>query len=105
MKKQAKKMKAIIRASAPTTYQLNSLTAFGMGFSNSKSGGHSAEREFDSADEAKDYLRERAEIYNSEDPEGSEERLNDMYDDIERGSLTIDAVTAYIEEIEETEDA
>ena len=69
-----------------------------MGFTNNKFGGHSAEREFDSEDEAKAYLRERAEIYNSEDPEGSEERLNDMYDDIERGSLTLDAVTAYIEE-------
>lgn len=55
---------------------------------------------FDSEDEAKEYLTKRADKYNDEDPNGREERLVDMYADIQNGCLTIDAVTAHIEEVE-----
>lgn len=96
-------MKTVIKATAPTVYQLNSLTAFGMGYKKNMSGSLSASKEFDSEEEAKDYLRSRADKYNDEDPNGSEERLADMYADIEHGCLTLDAVTARTEEMEENE--
>jgi len=61
-------------------------------------GSYSAQQEFDTFEEAKEYLRKRASIYNEIDPEGSEFRLNAMNNDIERGVLTLDAVMAYINE-------
>lgn len=91
-------MSVIIKATAPTSYQLNSLTAFGMGYKKNMCGSFSASMQFDSEEEAKQYLRNRAEKYNNEDPCGTEERLNNMYSDIEHGALTLDAVTAYVEE-------
>ena len=96
-------MKTIITAKAPTVHQLNSLSLFGMGYKEHKDGSFTASREFESEQEAKDFLRSRAEQYNSEDPNGSDERLADMYEDIEAGSLRLDAVMAFIEEVEETE--
>jgi len=89
-----------IIATAPTVYQLSSLKAFGMGANKHGNGSFSASQEFDSEDEAKQYLRKRAEMYNSNDPYGTEERLADMYRDIEYGVLTLDAATAHIEEKE-----
>lgn len=100
----AKNMKAIITATAPTSYQLNSLSAFGMGFKANRNGSYSASKEFDSEEQAKKYLTKRAEKYNDEDPEGSEDRLNDMLADIQHGVLTLDAVTAYVEALEETDE-
>jgi len=93
-------MSVIIKATAPTSYQLNSLTAFGMGYKKNMGGSFSASMQFDSEEEAKQYLRNRAEKYNDEDPCGTEERLTYMYLDIEHGVLTLDAVTAYVEEVE-----
>lgn len=86
-------MKYIITATAPTSYQLNSLRAF-----NLNGTGMTRTMEFGSEEEAKDYLKTRADKYNDEDPCGSEERLEEMYSDIESGSLRLDAVSAYIEE-------
>ena len=93
-------MSVIIKATAPTSYQLNSLTAFGMGYKKNMGGSFSASMESDSKEEAKQYLRNRAEKYNDEDPCGTEERLTYMYSNIEHGVLTLDAVTAYVEEVE-----
>lgn len=93
-------MKTKITAIAPTGYQLKSLTHFGMGYKKNMNGSFYAEKEFDSEEEAKEYLRQRADIYNNDDPCGSEDRLNDMYNDVERGCLTLDAVTASIDEFE-----
>jgi hypothetical protein len=93
-------MSVIIKATAPTSYQLNSLSSFGMGYKKNMGGSFSASMEFDSEEEAKQYLRNRAEKYNDENPCGTEERLNNMYSDIEHGALTLDAVTAYVEEVE-----
>lgn len=89
-------MKTIITATAPTFHQLNSLRAF-----NLDGNGMTRTMTFSSEEEAKDYLRSRADKYNDADPNGSEVRLANMYDDIECGCLTLDAVTARTEEISE----
>lgn len=98
-------MKFQIEATAPTSYQLRSLRAFQLEDNNNGNGSHTGRLFFDSEEEAKQYLMIRAEKYNDEDPNGSFERLSEMYGDIERGALTLDAVTAYISEsdIEEEE--
>ena len=58
-------------------------------------GSFTSEQIFDSEEEAKAYLVERAELYYEESEEQPEEHL----EDIEKyGQLTIDAVTAHIEE-------
>ena len=88
----------IINATAPTVYQLNSLIAFGMGWKKHLDGSFSASKEFQNENEAKNYLRNRADQYNGEDPNGNEIRLADMYYCIEKGHLTLDAVTAHIED-------
>jgi len=92
-------MSVIIKATAPTAYQIRSLTSLGMGYKKNMNGSFSALMKFDNEDDAKQYLRSRAEKYNDEDPCGTEKRLQDMYADIEHGALTLDAVTAYVEEI------
>lgn len=92
-------MKIIITATAPTGYQLNSLAAF-----NLDGKGLTRTMEFDSQEEAATYLRNRARQYNDADPCGNDQRLEDMYADIEHGCLTLDAVTARIEEVEENKD-
>lgn len=92
-----------ITATAPTSYQYNSLSQFGMIIKKNCNGSFSSEQVFNSEEEAKEYLTKRADKYNDEDPCGSQERLADMYADIEHGSLTLDAVTAHFEEIEEYE--
>jgi len=98
-------MKFQIKATAPTSYQLRSLRAFQLEDNNNGNGSHTGRLFFDTEEEAKDYLRIRADKFNDEDPQGSEERLAEMYSDIERCALTLDAVTAYISEsdIEEEE--
>jgi hypothetical protein len=86
-----------ITAIAPTTYQLNSLRAFGIPYKALGNGAYRAVEEFDSEKQAKEYLEGRARQYNDEHNE-SEEQLNEMLSDIELGALTLDAVTAHIEE-------
>jgi hypothetical protein len=94
-------MSYTITATAPTVYQLNSLTAFGMGYKKNGNGSFSASQQFDTEDMAKEYLKNRAAMYNDDDPEGTYERLMEMFDSIDRfGSLTLDAVSAHIEEAE-----
>lgn len=90
-----------IKATAPTAYQLQSLIAFAIGSDKNGNGSFTGEKEFDTDEEAKEYLKGRASVYNDEDPCGSDERLAKMYANIDRyGMLTLDAVTARIEETE-----
>lgn len=92
-------MKTRITATAPTVYQSRSLAAFGMSINPVKNldGSYTAEEEFESYEEAKKYLIQKAHgWYNSHDT--TEEELNEMLADIEiYGNLTLDAVTASIE--------
>lgn len=94
-------MKTIIKATAPTAYQLNSLIAFRIGYTKLAGGSYQGVREFESLEAAKKHLKACADAYNDDDPCGSEERLADMYADIEKGHLTLDAVKASIETVEE----
>jgi hypothetical protein len=89
-----------ITATAPTTYQYSSLSAFNLDNKKNGNGSHTGTLRFETEDKAKEYLKKRADMYNSEDPEGTEERLAEMYNDIDQhGFLTLDAVTARIEEL------
>lgn len=83
-----------ITATAPTTYQHNSLRAFGMDIKKHGNGSYSASMEFDTEEEAKAYLTKRADMYFE-----SESELDSAYADIEHGCLTLDAVTARVEEV------
>ena len=93
-----------IKAIAPTIYQLHSLRAFNIGSKAIGNGAYIGKIFFNTEEEAKDYLTSRADKYNDEDPEGSESKLADMYADISNGALTLDAVTAYINIIDEEEE-
>lgn len=86
-------------AAVPTVYQSQSIRAFGMPVKKTPEGGFIAEQAFDSREEAVEFLKERAWIYNNEDG-GSEDELNEMYEDAENGHLSLDAATAHIEEVE-----
>ena len=87
-----------IIATAPTVYQLSSIRAFGLPVVKQPNGSFIAEMGFASKDEAIDYLKERAWEYNNQDGAG-EAALNEMYEEIENGALSLDAVTATIEAI------
>ena len=84
-----------ITATAPTVYQFQSLIAFGMGYNKNADGSFTASREFETVEEASDYLRDRAEIYFE-----YERELENAIDDIIKfGCLTLGSVTAQIEQI------
>lgn len=88
-----------ITATAPTSYQINSLRAFNLDVKKNGNGSFTGELAFETKEEAEQYLIKRADIYNDQDPDGTEERLTEMYNDIKQnGSLTLDAVTARIKE-------
>lgn len=90
-----------IAATAPTSYQYNSLSRFGMTIKKNGNGSFSSEQVFDSEEEAKAYLVERAERYYDE----FEGQVDEHLQDIEKyGMLTIDAVTARIDEVENEEE-
>ena len=85
-----------ITAEVPTTYQYSSIRSFGMEVTKHFNGGYSARKEFKSREDAKAYLISRAENYAQHEYE-----LIEMLEQIqERGCLTIDACTAYIDEID-----
>lgn len=86
-------MKVTISAIAPTTYQLNSLRAFGMGINKNGNGSYSASLDFETMKEAKEYLVDRANNY-FEDPKelSAAKREIRLY-----GCLQIDAVQARID--------
>jgi hypothetical protein len=85
-------------ATAPTTYQLNSVRQFGSPITSHRDGSHVFSQSFETEEEAKEYLKRRAHLYYND----TEEELNEAMESIEKyGSLSIDAVTASIEEKEE----
>jgi hypothetical protein len=93
--------KFIITATAPTSYQLSSLNAFGMGYVKHGNGSYSASLEFESIDNARAHLIQRAEMYNDQDPCGTLEKLTSMVNDVmSYDCLRLDAVTAHIEKVE-----
>ena len=86
-----------IVATAPTVYQKQSLSKFNLNEKRNMSGSFTGTLEFYTEEDAKAYLINRAEMYYDE----YEGQLDEHISDIERrGSLTIDAVTASIIEIE-----
>lgn len=93
-------MKTVITATAPTGYQLNSLLAFGLGHTKNPNGSYTIEAEFNSEEEAREHLRTRARLYNDRTG-GSNEELLEMLRDIEEGYLSLDAVTAGIQQRDE----
>lgn len=99
-------MQTVIRiaATAPTAYQLQSLRHFGMEVKKNGNG-FTAHQDFDTEDEAKEYLEQRAQMYFDGNSDNDEQDLIEAFDSIEKhGVLTLDAATAGIEEIEITED-
>lgn len=94
-----------ISATAPTGYQLQSLRHFGMEVNKNGNGSYSAHQDFDTEEEAKQYLKSRAEMYFDGNSDNDEPDLIDALDSIEKhGVLRLDAVTAGIDEIQITED-
>lgn len=88
-----------ITATAPTTYQLSSLRAFNLDTKKNGNGSITGELAFETKEEAEQHLIKRADMYNDQDPEGTDEKLAEMHNDIKKyGHLTLDAVTARIEE-------
>ena len=94
-------MKAIITATAPTAYQLKSLSAFGMDVKSHPDGSLTSKMEFENEVQAKSFLKLRANAwYGSHDTTGDE--LNEMLEQVEKySSLTLDAVTASIDVVDE----
>lgn len=89
-----------ISATAPTAYQLQSLRHFGMEVKNHGNGRYTATQDFNTEEEAKDYLKEKAERYFDGNSDNDEVDLIEALDSIEKhGVLTLDAVTAGIEEV------
>lgn len=87
----------VITATAPTVYQSRSLTSFGIGNKALGNGSYVGKMEFFSLEQAKKHLVDRANMYFDDEKE-----LENAIDDIEKyNCLTLDAVTARIDEIEE----
>lgn len=84
-----------IYAIAPTVYQLNALKRFHLGCKPRMNGRYYGEQEFYSVEDAEKHLINVAKEYF----EGSDDE-REAIEDIRHGALTIDGVTAYIEEIE-----
>jgi len=94
-----------ISATAPTAYQLQSLRHFGMEVKKNGNGSYTAHQDFDTEDEAKEYLKSRAEMYFDGNSDNDEQDLIEAFDSIEKhGVLTLDAATARIDEIEIAEE-
>ena len=97
-------MKAIITATAPTAYQVKSLSAFGMNVKNHLNGSLTSEMEFDDETSAKEYLKSRAQLW-SQSHDTTDDELKEMLEQVEKySSLTLDAVTASIDVIDEITD-
>lgn len=91
-------MKTTIIATAPSVYQMQSLRAFNLEVKmHGYDSGATGTLAFPTRVEAKEHLRRCARTYNENDPQGSHKRLREMYQHIERGHLTLDAVTASIQ--------
>ena len=85
-----------IKAVTSTVYQLSSLRLFGMPVKSYPTGQHVAEMYFDTEEEAKGYLSNRAILYFD-----NEHDITKAITDIKtHGCLSLDAVTAEILEVE-----
>jgi len=93
-------MKYQVKATAPTSYQLQSVRLFGSPIKSNIDGSHTFKSElFDTEEEAKDYLIERAELFFEND-----DQLQEAIDEInEYGSLSMDAASGEVYEVEEEE--
>lgn len=93
-------MKYQVKSTVPTTYQLQSVRLFGSPIKSNMDGSHTFRSElFDTEQEAKDYLIKRAEMYFENDDE-----LQEAISDINQyGSLSMDAASGGIYEVEEEE--
>lgn len=85
-----------ITATAPTIYQHQSLSKFNLNVKSNGNGSYTGNMIFETEQEAKDYLINRAEMYYDDYEGQAEEHIADIQ---KHGSLTIDAVTAKIEEV------
>lgn len=90
---------------APTTYQRQSLHHFGLPTKAYGNGAYYSSKIFDSEEEAKEYLIERAENYYDGHVDNNDEKLKEAIERIkEYGSVYLDAGYGKIEEIEVDED-
>lgn len=86
-------MKATIKAVAPSVYQYNSVSFFGMPV-RKYGGSYVAEKEFDCEEEAIEYLHHVIDVYAQTD--GTEEEIATMREQADFGYLRYDAVIAEI---------
>lgn len=89
-------MKVFIEAKAKTVYQLSSIKLFGLPVKSHTNGNYTIKEEFETKKAAQDYLRNRAENYFE-----VKRDLIDAKQEIQRGRLTMDAVTGYINKVNE----
>lgn len=90
-----------ITATAPTVYQTSSLRAFNIGCEKVGNGSYHGEQLFDTEEQAKQFLRQRALLYYDQ----FEGQADDYLAIIDRSlCLEIDAVTAFIREVYESEE-
>jgi len=91
-------MRFQVKATAPTTYQLQSVRLFGSPIKSNMDGSDTFTSEiFDTEQEAKDYLIDSAEMYFE-----NEDELQEAINDINKyGSLSMDAATGGVYEVEE----
>ena len=86
-------MKTIIKATAPSSYQVTELNYFHLPHIKSPLSGTHAEAEFKDQQSAKDHLKKVAEGYFED-----EDKLSEAINQIDKyGYLTLDRVTATIE--------
>ncbi|NCX94735.1 MAG: hypothetical protein EBX40_08670 [Gammaproteobacteria bacterium] len=86
-------MKATIKAVAPSVYQYNSVSFFGMPV-RKYGGSYVAEKEFDCEEDAIAYLHHVIDVHAERN--GTEEEIATMREQADSGYLTFDAVTAEI---------
>lgn len=86
-----------VKAIAPTQYQRRALSRFNLNINEVGSGSFIGTAMFETIEDAKQFLRDRAELYYDEYPGQVDEHL-DAIEGID--CLTIDTVTAHIEKIE-----
>jgi len=90
-----------ITAKVPTVYQLSSLRTFGMEVINLPTGAYYSEQDFDTIEEARQYMIDRATHYYDWDEEALESAIDGI---INHSMLTMDACTGRIDEVEEEEE-
>jgi hypothetical protein len=93
-------MKAVIRGSVPTTYQLSSISAFGLNYKKQSNGRISVVEYFDTISEARKKLRQIAENLFAN---GSFENKKEMLENYTKDSLCYDAACIVVESVKDFE--